>query len=74
MNEGINEMLLDLEKVGVQKMDSPNKKYGIALPAHQQFVRLIDKLPQNVKKQMKLHVFLVKRVGKNNYTVGYHTY
>jgi hypothetical protein len=58
----------------LQKMDSPDKKYGIALPAHQQYVKLIHKLPTHVKQQMKLHIFLTKRVGEHNYTVGHYAY
>lgn len=58
----------------MQKIDSPDKKYGIALPAHQQFAKLIHKLPQFVKKQMKLHIFLVKREEEHNYTVGHYAY
>jgi lipase chaperone LimK len=41
----------------IQKADSPNKAYGIALPAHQQYVKLITKLPLLQKQQLKLQIY-----------------
>jgi hypothetical protein len=58
----------------MQKMDSSDKQYGIAFPAHQQYVKLIHKLPLHVKQQMKLHIYLAKRVGEHNYAVGHYDY
>ena len=69
----VNNFLMVLGEL-MQKMDSPNKKYGIALPAHQQYVKLIHKLPLYQKEQMKLHIFLAKRVSEHNYAVGYYAY
>ena len=36
----VNNFLMVLGEL-MQKMDSPDKQYGIALPAHQQYVNLI---------------------------------
>jgi hypothetical protein len=58
----------------MQKMDSPDKQYGIALPAHQQYMKLIHKLPLYQKQQLRLQVFLVKRVAEHNYAVGHFAY
>ncbi len=58
----------------LQKMDSPDKQYGIALPAHQQYVKLIHKLPLYQKQQFKLRVFLAKRINEQKYAVGYYSY
>jgi hypothetical protein len=58
----------------MQKMDSPDKQYGIALPAHQQYVKLIHKLPLYQKQQFKLRVFLAKRISEQKYAIGYYAY
>jgi hypothetical protein len=69
----VNYFLMVLGEL-IQKMDSPNKYYGIGLPAHRQFGRLITKLPRWIKQYLKLRIFLVKRLGKEKYLVGYLTY
>jgi hypothetical protein len=69
----VNYFLMILGEL-IQKMDSPDKQYGIALPAHQQYVRLIEKLPLYQKQQLKLKIFLAKRIGYQKYAIGYYSY
>lgn len=58
----------------IQKMDSPNKQYGIGLPAYRQYASLTIKLPRWIKQHLKLKVFLVKRLNEGRYAVGYMAY
>jgi len=66
----VNYFLMILGEL-LQKMDNPDKQYGIGLPAYRQFANLIVKLPLWIKQYLKLKVFLVKKVDAKKYAVGY---
>ena len=69
----VNYFLMVLGEL-LQKMDGPNKQYGIGLPAHKQFANLIVRLPSWIKRYLKLKVFLVKKLDAKKYAVGYLCY
>jgi len=54
----------------LQRMDSPNASYGLALPAHRQFVGLITRLPAWIRTHLKLRFFLVRPTASNEFEVG----
>lgn len=54
----------------LQRMDSPLARYGLALPAHRQFIRLIIRLPDWVCKQLGLCFYLV-RPTSDGIEIGY---
>ena len=65
----VNYFLMVLGKL-LQKMDSPSKIYGLALPAHRQYVNLIISLPDWIKQQLKLKIYLVKKQENGEYHIG----
>jgi hypothetical protein len=65
----VNYFLMVLGEL-IQKMDTPNKQYGIGLPANSQYAHLIIKLPLWIKQHLKLKVFLVKKLNGEKYVVG----
>jgi hypothetical protein len=54
----------------LQRMDSPSARYGLALPAHRQFTRLIARLPDWVCQRLGLCFYLV-RPTTEGIEVGY---
>jgi hypothetical protein len=54
----------------LQRMDSSEPSYAIALPAHRQFAGLVCRLPTWVRAHLKLQFFLVRPVSKGSYEVG----
>lgn len=66
----VNYFLMILGEL-LQKMDDPDKQYGVGLPAYRQFANLIVKLPLWIKQYLKLKVFLVKKLDAKKYAVGY---
>lgn len=66
----VNYFLMILGEI-LQKMDDPDKKYGIALPAQRQFANLVVKLPLWIKQHLRLRIFLVKRLDAKKYAIGY---
>lgn len=54
----------------MQKMDSPKKQYGIGLPANKQYANLVNRLPLWMKKQLKLRVFMVKKISDQDYVAA----
>ncbi|MDQ2786537.1 MAG: MarR family transcriptional regulator [Chloroflexota bacterium] len=55
----------------LQRMESPNVRYGIAVPAHRQFVGLILRLPIWVRSHLNLCFYLVRQTDAGEYEVGY---
>jgi hypothetical protein len=53
----------------LQRMDSSETRYGLALPAHRQFVGLVVRLPAWVKGRLNLCFYLV-RPAPDGYEVG----
>ena len=45
----------------LQRMDSPGKEYGLALPRNARYVGLANRLPLWVKQHLKLQFFFVER-------------
>lgn len=59
----------------LQRMDDPDKKYGIGLPAFKQFTTLAIKTPEWIKKQLNLNLFFVKKLTERyGYVVGHKSY
>jgi hypothetical protein len=58
----------------LQKMDSPTKHYGIAVPAHRQYANLIIRLPEWIKHYLKLRIYLIKQHKIEEYVIGYLEY
>jgi len=54
----------------LQRMDTPDSRYGLALPAHRQFVRLVVRLPRWVRMRLQLCFYLV-RPAQGGFEVGY---
>ncbi len=54
----------------LQRMDSPDAVYGLVLPAHRQFVRLVLRLPDWVKARLDLRFFLVRPTPSGEYEIG----
>ncbi len=54
----------------LQRMDTPDARYGLALPAHRQLVRLVLKLPHWVRLRLQLCFYLVRPV-QGGFEVGY---
>lgn len=54
----------------IQRMDSPDASYGLALPAHRQFVGLILRVPPWVRARLSLQFFLVRPLPGSGYEVG----
>ena len=54
----------------LQRMDSPDAFYGLALPAHRQFVGLIDRLPTWVRGRLNLRFYLVRPAADGTHDVG----
>lgn len=54
----------------LQRMDIGIGEYGIALPAHRKFVRLVDQLPDIARNIILLNFYLVRVTGKDEYEVG----
>jgi hypothetical protein len=69
----VNYFLMVIGEI-VQRMDSAHKQYGIGLPAHKQYINLIEKLPLWIKQQLRLKIFLIKRQDGGEYVVGYLAY
>ena len=65
----VNYFLMVLGEL-IQKMDSPNKIYGLALPAHRQYANLIISLPDWIKQQLRLRIYLVKQQESGEYQIG----
>lgn len=55
----------------LQRMESSNARYGIAVPAHRQFVGLILRLPIWVRSHLNLCFYLVRQTDEDEYEVGY---
>lgn len=55
----------------LQRMESPNSRYGIAVPAHRQFVGLILRLPLWVRAHLNLCFYLVRPLDDGTFRVGY---
>lgn len=54
----------------LQRMDSPDARYGLAISAHRQFVGLIVRLPFWVRTHLNLHFMLVRPVSSHQFDVG----
>lgn len=54
----------------LQRMDTPGTTYGLALPAHRQFVGLMLRMPPWVVRQLNLRFYLVRPVNRDDYDVG----
>jgi hypothetical protein len=54
----------------LQRMDTPDARYGLALPAHRQFVGLICRLPIWVRTHLSLHFWLVRIAADGQLEVG----
>ena len=44
----------------VRRMDAPDTRYGLALPAHRRFVRLVGRLPLWIRQRLGLWFFFVR--------------
>ncbi|MDQ6602577.1 MAG: MarR family transcriptional regulator [Chloroflexota bacterium] len=55
----------------LQRMDSPDARYGIAVPAHRQFTNLILRLPLWVRSHLNLCFYLVRPLDDGTFEVGY---
>lgn len=53
----------------LQRMDSPETWYGLALPAHRQFAGLVSRLPAWVRARLNLRFYLV-RPTPGGYEIG----
>lgn len=53
----------------LQRMDSPDAFYGLALPAHRQFAGLVTRLPSRVRTRLNLRFYLVRQ-SEGGYEVG----
>ncbi len=53
----------------LQRMDSPETCFGLALPAHRQFAGLLSRLPAWVRTRLNLCFYLV-RPTPGGYEVG----
>lgn len=59
----------------LQRMNDPNKKYGIGLPAYKQFAAMAVSTPEWIKTQLNLSLFFVKKLkGRYGYNVGHKSY
>ncbi|MHB8647700.1 MAG: MarR family transcriptional regulator [Thermomicrobiales bacterium] len=54
----------------LQRMDSPDACYGIAVPAHRQFANLILRLPLWVRSHLNLCFYLVRPLDDGTFVVG----
>lgn len=54
----------------LQRMDDPDARYGLALPAHRQFVALMLGLPEWVRARLDLYFFLVRPLPGGAAEVG----
>jgi hypothetical protein len=54
----------------LQRMDSPDKTYFLALPAHRRYVNLIKRLPLWIKQQLQLHFLLIKMNEDGSYSIA----
>jgi hypothetical protein len=54
----------------VQRMDAPDVRYGLALPAHRQFVALALKLSPWVRRQLNLSIYFVRPTDEFSAEVG----
>lgn len=54
----------------LQRMDSPDSGYGLAIPAHRQFVGLIVRLPAWVRTHLHLRFMLVRPISSDQFEVG----
>jgi len=55
----------------LQRMESPDFSYGIAVPAHRQFIGLILRLPIWVRSHLNLCFYLVRPLDDGTFQVGY---
>jgi hypothetical protein len=53
----------------LQRMDSPNAHYALALPSHRQFVSLATRLPAWVRSHLQLSFLLVEATAEDAYDV-----
>jgi hypothetical protein len=54
----------------LQRMTAPEARYGLALPAHRQFVSLVLRLPEWVRARLDLCFFLVRPAADGGLEVG----
>jgi hypothetical protein len=56
----------------LQRMDDPNKKYGVGLPAYKQFTAMAVNTPEWIKTQLNLSLFFVKKLKERyGYSIGH---
>ncbi len=55
----------------LQRMDSQDASYNIALPAHRQFVGLIFRLPVFIRRLLRIGFFLVKPSGQDSFEIAF---
>ncbi len=53
-----------------QRMDEQAAEYGIALPAHRKYARLVEELPETPRFLLRLNFYLVRRQEDRDYEVG----
>lgn len=70
-SEMFNNFFLNVLGETLQRMSEPAAEYGVALPAHRKFVRLVDELSDNVRFTLRLNFYLVKPSGAGEYEVGF---
>jgi hypothetical protein len=54
----------------LQRMDGPNARYGLALPAHRQFVSLALRLPSWARAHLNIWFFLARPAPDGGFEVG----
>lgn len=70
-NEMFNNFFLQVLGETLQRMSEQAAEYGIALPAHRKFVRLVEELSDNVRYILRLNFYFVRPSGSSEYQVGF---
>jgi hypothetical protein len=59
-NEMFNNFFIGILGELLQRMSEPAAEYGVALPAHRKYARLIEELSDNVRFVLRMNFYLVR--------------
>jgi hypothetical protein len=69
-NEMFNNYFISALGESVQRWTERAAEYGIGLPAHRKFARLIEELSDDVRYTLRLNFYLVRPSDLKKYEVG----
>jgi len=69
-NEMFNNYFIGILGELLQRMNETAAEYGIALPAHRKYARLIEELSDNVRFVLRVNFYLVRPSGDRAREVG----